>query len=446
MGEIYETSLTAEHWSDSEGKRLPIKELSVKEDEVLDADALQEVEPEEEFEGYTGNEGMTLDRWYRHAALFLWPNRRHFSILCQAGSRDAVEALALLVSRWRKSGKKAGAALRAECVDFATSIIAQWKENPYAGFRAEKAEPCPLLRSLEAIGEPGLIKDYLRQVLPRDVTVDPGKTLAAVCRKHGPDTFQPELEAAFQGTTAETLERNVRLLESICLARPRTKTGWGELCRALAQTLVTALEQIDQEAAVRDWRAGTVKRGEVLAGLARSLLASEQCELLGRVVDHALARPGKYPLRDAHVTALTALGPWLGKNVKKPCPPLSRWLAWCREQLEALTAETPQPPADFRRAAPITCRCADCGELKRFLEDPGEQVHRFRVAEARRKHLESSIRQHHCDLDLRTERAGSPYTLVCTKNTASYKEKLKTFHKDQEHLTAIRSIQAGVPH
>src|SRR5205823_14007618 len=60
----------------------------------------------------------------------------------------------------------------------------------------------------------------------------------------------------------------------------------------------------------------------------------------------------------------------------------------------------------FRRAAAISCACADCRELKRFLEDPQEQVHRFRVAEHRRKHLENSIRRGRCDLDLKTERTG----------------------------------------
>ena len=55
MIEIYETSLTADHWSDPEGNRLSIGELKVEEDEVLDPELLTEVKPREEFEGYTGN-------------------------------------------------------------------------------------------------------------------------------------------------------------------------------------------------------------------------------------------------------------------------------------------------------------------------------------------------------------------------------------------------------
>jgi hypothetical protein len=447
MVEVIESSLTAEHWSDAAGKRLPLGKLDVEEDEVLDPEALQSVTPEEEFEGYTGNAGMTLDRWYRHAAIILWPNSRQFDILCDAGPRQAAEALGLLVNRWQHAGKKEASALRAECVQFAGTIIARWPEKPYAGYADEKAERCPLFKALAALAEPELIRKYLAEVLPRDATVDPGKSLVTMCQKHGWATFQQELEAAFARSTSQTLPRNVHLLEHLCLATPRKKTGWAELCQTLARSLVTALERIDQEVTGPEynWQARDVPRAAVLARLTRPLLATEQEELLSRLVDHALARPETYPLTKVHVAALTALAPWLAKNVKTPSPALSRWLASCREQLEGLTAETPQPPADFRRDARVSCGCANCTELKRFLRDPREQVHRFRAAQAERSHLADQIRQSSSDLDLRTEERGRPYTLICTKNTASYKARLARFHEDQEHLADIRSIEASVP-
>jgi hypothetical protein len=445
MGEVYDTSLTAEHWTDGEGNRVPLGVLHVGEDEVLDPDVLKEVEPEEQYEGYTGNEGMTLDRWYRHAAVFLWPNKRHWEVLCDAGTDHAVEALQVLVQRRQLAGKKEAATLRDDCIAFAKAILARWPDNPYTHRFSQKAEPSPLVKILEALDEPALIKTYLGEVLPRDAAQDPGDFVATVCRKHGWGTFAKELAHTFQQTTAQTLERNVRLLEHICLARPREKEEWAELCQDLARTLVVALERIDEEKSERDYWLRSVPRTEVLRGLARSLLATEQNKLLSRLADHALARPQRYPLTEAHVAALTALGPWIGKHVKQPCPPLSYWLQACCEQLEALTVQEPQPPADFRRDAAIACSCADCGELKRFLHDPNDKVHRFAAAQHRRSHLEQQIRAAGCDLDLQTDTRGRPYTLVCTKNQASYQARLRKFKQDQEHLAALRAIQAGVP-
>ena len=445
MDEVFDTRLTAAHWSDSEGHALPIGELSVAENEVLDPESLRKVGPEEEFEGYTGNEGMTLQRWYRHAAIFLWPERRHFEIICDRDSRDVVPELKQMVGRWRRSQGEHAVVLKAQCIDLATAILAKWPENRFTPVDPKDTRPGDLLEALAALNEPRLIGPFLGDLMIKDVSVDPGKSLVAVCQKQGWGAFQNELQTVMKSTTNETMERNVRLLESICSAKLRKKEGWGDLCTILAQELVSAVEAIDHTRSSTDWRSRKADRGEVLAGLIRSLIVTDQCEMLSRVVAHALALPTKYPLTPAHMPALVSLRPWLKKNVKKPCPALAQWLASCREQLEALTARVPQEPKDYRRAAALTCKCAECAELKRFLEDPHESVHRFRARQERRDHLEQEIRAHKCDLDRKTERSGSPHTLVCTKNTASYQERLKKDHQDQEHLATVRSIEASLP-
>ncbi len=106
MEEVFDSSLTIDRLSDRDGQTLPIGELPVTEDEVLDTDALQNVKPEEQYEGYTGNEGMTLERWYRHAAILIWPERRHFDVLCTSGSRNVVPVLAQLVAGLNKAGRR----------------------------------------------------------------------------------------------------------------------------------------------------------------------------------------------------------------------------------------------------------------------------------------------------------------------------------------------------
>jgi hypothetical protein len=456
MVEVYETRLTADHWTDREGKELPIGKLSVSEDELLDPDTLKDVVPEEQYEGYTGNEGMTLERWYRHAAIVVWPAHRHFEVICAEDSRRAVPVLGRLATRLRQSKGKHAAELRAQGIELARTILAKWpvKARTRPDFdwslydeelddRAER-QPGAMLEALGALDDPGLIGVFLRDVLVEDDSVDPGPSLAPICQKYGWGTFQQELRTVMKRTTRETLERNVRLLEQICLAKPRKHEGWDELCATLAQALVPAVEE-DKKRSSSDWYSREVDRAEVLAGLARALIATGQSGLLSRLVAHALASPRKYPLRDAHLPALVSLRPWLKKNLEKPDPALTHWLDACREQLESLTAKVPQEPADFRRAAPVTCKCDDCAELKAFLKDPHESVHRFPMNEHRRKHLEREIRAHKCDLNLQTERRGSPHTLVCTKNKASYLERLKTYHQDQERLATIRSIQAGLP-
>lgn len=445
MEEVYESSLTVDHLLDGDGKPLLLDSLNVDEEEIVDAKALKKVKPQEEFQGYTGNEGMTLERWYRHAAVVLWPKRRHFDALCDAGSRQAAQALDDLVKRGQNVGAKEAPALRAEALAFAAAVVRTWDARQTPGFSYGETRACPLFPSLIALDEPDLIDAYLRSVLPNDATVDPGDSLASVCQKHGWKTFEESLQSAFQQTNSLTATRNSRLLHSLCLAKPGRKSGHRELCEVLTRTLFECVKRIDTQADANNWYMARMDRTPFLIGLAHGALAAEQDELLTQLVDHILALPKKYPLLPAQMSALTVLQPWIKKHVKRPCAPLSRWLAVCREQLEARTAEEPQPPADFRRDADISCKCADCAELKRFLQDPQEAEHRFRAAEQRRRHLEQEIRHRHCDLDCRTERQGSPHSLVCTKNTATYRERLKQYHEDRNHLALVRSLEADVP-
>jgi hypothetical protein len=446
MQEVYKTSLTAKNWSDSEGNGLPIGTLNVNEDEILGPDALKKVKPEEEYEGYTGNEGMTLQRWYRRAAIFIWPERRHLEILCDHDSRNIVPVLNQMVAKWRQTKGKEAAGLKTQCVALAVAILAKWPVILFVRDGPKEPKTGEFLETLALLDDSSLIRDFLGVVMVKDVSIDPGQSLVPRLQSHGWGAFQPELLTLLESTNLETMERNVRLLEPICLAKPgKKKAGWDQLCTALAQALVSAVEAVDQTPLSIDWRTRTVERADVLAGMARALIATRQVELLSRLLAHTLASSKAYPLQDAHMPALMRLAPWLDNNLKNTCAPLTRWLASCREQLEALTAKAPEEPTDFHRPAQITCKCADCAELIRFLHDPKESMHRFTMKKERREHLEREIRTHKCDLDLTLDRRGSPQTLVGTKNKASYQQKLKTYHQDQESLAKIRSIEASLP-
>lgn len=429
MGEVFESSLTAGHWSDAAGDRPPLGRMEVERDEVVPPDALTKVKPEQDIDGYTGNEGLTLTRRYRHAAVFLWPDANHFEALCDCGLGSAAAALEELV------GRPDAAEPRSRCVAFADAIISRWGVTK--GARSREAGG-PLMASLVRLGDARLLGRFLAEVVARDPWVEPDDALVAAFHRHGLDSFRKQLAAIFDGTTAESLGRNVRFLERLCTLDP---LGVG---RPFAETVVSFLEAAERPGEAADWRWRAVNRPDLLAGLARALIATGQDELLSRVVAHALAAPGIYPL-PALVAALTELGPWLKAHLKTPRAAVSRWLAACCQQLEALTAREPTPPADFRRDADIPCKCVDCGDLRTFLRDQAEKVHRFRMRQDRRQHLEQAVQAHRLDVACATERIGSPQTLVCTKTTASYEAKLKTYREDREHLATLRAIWSDLP-
>jgi hypothetical protein len=60
-----------------------------------------------------------------------------------------------------------------------------------------------------------------------------------------------------------------------------------------------------------------------------------------------------------------------------------------------------------------------------------------------RRHVEESIRRSGCDLDLVTDRRGRPYSLVCTKNQASYDRRAHQRQHDLVHLAQLEAPAGG---
>src|SRR5262249_19961348 len=62
-----------------------------------------------EYEGYMGNYGNTLDRWYRRAAGVVWPPERAFAARAEAGSQWGLPALRARIDAGGPGGARAAA-------------------------------------------------------------------------------------------------------------------------------------------------------------------------------------------------------------------------------------------------------------------------------------------------------------------------------------------------
>jgi len=75
--------------------------------------------------------------------------------------------------------------------------------------------------------------------------------------------------------------------------------------------------------------------------------------------------------------------------------------------------------------------------LGAFLVDPAQRQWCLKTAQDRRSHVEQGIRTAACDLDVTTEKRGSPHTLVATKNQASYDRRMVQRRQDLQNVSAL---------
>ena len=133
MSEVFDSSLTAEHFSDAEGNPLAYNSIPLDDEEIVSGQPLSEGKPDrEDFEGFTGNAGMTLERWYHRAAVVIWPTESRFDVLCESGVEAAVGGLEQMVRRWKRAKSSERADLKPSCLEFAGRIIALWPERNFA--------------------------------------------------------------------------------------------------------------------------------------------------------------------------------------------------------------------------------------------------------------------------------------------------------------------------
>jgi hypothetical protein len=109
----------------------------------------------------------------------------------------------------------------------------------------------------------------------------------------------------------------------------------------------------------------------------------------------------------------------------------------CVAYLTERAARPLAPPADLTRANNLTCACADCSALARFLADPALAAWSLKAVQSVRSHVETTICNSHCDVDTATVRQGSPHRLAVTKNQASYDRLAKQRRDDLEILGRI---------
>jgi hypothetical protein len=441
MGEIYDHSLSANHWSDHHGKKVRLGEIRLDEEEIVSEVPLDEGDPNsEDFEGFTGNAGMTLERWYYRAAIVIWPRDKHFAVLCGAGTDAAIGGLQPLVNRLKRTAKAKQEKPRRECLAFAAAIIDSWQESRRSSWHeAEPVNRDVFVRLLQELGDPGLFRRFLSQVMVNDHEIQLEKSFGKFFKQHGWVSFEAELTSIIEAATAATINRNAELLAALCLQRDRN-TERIELCARLAERAVKALEAFDQQPSQNHWQLREVDRSALLSSLVKAMLAIDAVKPLSRLIDHALNRVDRYDLTGAHLTAIFSLESRIEK-LPAVNDAISHWLGACRHELEKRTAQAPQKPTDYRRADKLSCTCRDCGALSAFLANPDQKQGRFPLAKKRRQHLHQIIDGNRCDLTHVTERRGSPFTLVCTKTTASYEAACKIHERDLQNLSRIIALE-----
>ncbi len=430
-GEIYDRHVALSEWRRPDGHRPGLGEFPIEDDEISPPDAFEEMEPDdEEFHEATGNEGVSFERSYRRAALVLWPRERVLAILNQAGLPVSLPYLSDLTERWVASGADHRSFLWRQAHELAGHMLSTWPTERWR-LQQDKSPSAAgrMLTLLTKLHDTKRLDAFLSDIIARGLFDKADNE--AILRSLGDlssDRAATLIERIIAGTAATWLAPCANLLARAAVAP--TNGQRLELIGA-ATALFEALPGDPARAAPRDPSQRHGVQAAVVVDLLTAVIAIDRT-LAEQAADHILAWPKTYGLDSVVIPAVRNLVITI-----KGSTAIQRLCMACVAHLRARVAEPLEEPRDWRRASAVGCKCPRCGELSIYLRDPERKSWVFKAAEADRSHVETTIKNARCDLNVTTDRRGRPYSLVCTKNQASYDRRVKQRNKDLADLEQL---------
>ena len=434
--EVCDRQVDLSAWRRLDGGVLEMGEIPVEEEELSPLHALDEMEPDEEhFHEATGNEGASFERTYRRAALVLWPHERLFAVLSQAGLRVTLPYLSNLVERWAADGENGPSPLWLQAHDLSGHMLVNWPWPSPSSYGWQSETPSAaarMLTLLTRLKDTAHLDTFLVDIAAHGLD-DKGDNDAILLTLDllPQDRALVLLERIVAGSAATSLSACGDLLaRAVAAQSPDRRADF----RGAAITLVDLLPGDAARGAPKEpWRRRLAIEPGFVVDLFTALEHIDKT-LAERAADHILAWPNIYGLDAVLVPAVQKL---MESPVLQSSAAVQKLRLACLEYLHTRVAESLEEPRDWRRASKLKCQCPHCTELSRYLADPARQTWAFKAVETTRRHVEDTIREAHCDLDVTTDHRGRPYTLVCTKNQASYERQVKQRKKDGANLKKL---------
>ena len=436
LEDLHDSNITLQTWIDPSGKKAEPIVTEVDDEEVCSTTPSSDLEPyASEYEGYMGNWGNTMDRWYRRAAVVLWPRERAFAVRAEA---SPVWALKTLAQRIRAGELPEARERAASLLPFWESVATREERR---GFFASA------LRVAEGLDAPELAASLLRPFRVESLTPGQAGVLVSLVAHYGEAWAQPML-ATWGSDRAQMRRRGkdrlqwLASLPRLCIALRRADSAVGSLvARLLLEDRLAWLKNLIDTS--RDLGRPSM-RDKALASLARPLLGFLESTVVVKadeLQDAAVA----FLCAEENERLLPCLTQMLRAVVKKKAPAMRADTGLdvikrhCARLIEARLALPPRDVDDWSIVLPEGCDCELCATLGDFLSDPDNQRLEWPIAKAKRMHVHQRLDAHELPVQHRTRRSGSPYTLVLTKAEDLFPREAAERHSLQADLEWLNS-------
>ena len=410
LDELIEDYTTLDHFIDASGKSVELAISNVDENAVLRQHSLEDEEAiDQDYEGYTGNAGNTLSRWYRHAAVILWPRECHLEILAKNNIQTAIDYLKVSDSRQDTSFSN----------DLHSLML--MADNKKCRPNDKYFE---LLDLILKANDPELAKIYCRCfLLAQDSLPAVGKT-QTLFKLSGWEDLQ-------QAINLEAIEVQIRLLKM--LNNIDTSKLWSQH-PALTQLLYAAIAESSK---ANGWRSDANENFKLIFPLCLELATEQSVQALGVFLHqqskHLKAARDILPyVEEHHGSQANAANVGIFNAV-------TRWLGTQFSGYQQLAEQATPEPALVEAIPQMDCGCEDCQGILRFMRSSKETTELPRL-KAKCEHLSEQLQYHAVQVTYSINKQRRPWRFHMRKLGADQRTKIAAYQKAKELVERLDKL------
>lgn len=437
--DLIDSSVTITHWTGPDGARLEETSLPAYDTEVCASIPSGDLTPySQRYEGYMGNWGNTLDRWYHRAAVVVWPREQAFANRAETSPAWALDELAAIAATGGAAGARAAAATLApfwDGIPLDQDLEAKGKDAGLFG----KA-----LRAAEAVADAGTAAMLLHPFRIRNLTDAYVNSFAKLADGYGQQWTAELLRTWFGGDQpvwAPSAGSGVRrwtadLLPGLCEQfRATGKAG----TQAAQRLLDLAWEQIGKD--IRSALALPLPShqdsqlsalGEPLAAVLAAAATMGAASMRDTVTSYVQQQDDAVTVLE--MSALRASVARPGDGARRDTG-LAVLASDCAARLSTMLARPERGADDWSIELPAGgCACDLCGTLRTFLHDQNRRSLEWPLAKSGRQHIHARIDAAELPVTHLTRRQGRPYTLILHKTDALFTQEQEARARNQRDM------------
>ena len=424
LEELLNDDITLKHWKNMKGHSLDYGEMNCYGNEIFQTVPNDSLNPyDDEYEGWKGNYGNTVDRWYHRGAVVLWPKARHHKGIAGAD----LTFFTSLMEEALESGDKSALA----------NTIKGWVEKNVTP-PSDADLLIEMLKNSKRIKDKNLSEEFLSLFDIRALNASSISSFLSLARIYGNNWCSRLLKKWHSNTNSGNLLKHKNYLPIfIKKSLKLDKSFWVKPLRKILKS--NADVYIKASLQDRESSLAHLKRSEkdrVLNGwffLEQSIILEDKTTS-GKVIKFFCSNEDLFSPEGLMMILdnLQAYG--------QPCSTeINRITLHLEKILGRLVAKGPRDSNDWSIDIEMPCHDADCKKVASFLKSKKETIFPFPLKKERRRRIHNKIESLGIPVSHETLREGSPYTLMLKKLPEMFQKENEIYINRKRLLARIRS-------